>query len=183
MKLWFCTSISSSSPHWIFYIKLCGMASFKITGASVLSQVSVKNMQSKLLSKLWSLIKNVFFKRDLTFKGAMLKGLRQGLSLDSFFNMCTDFRFWFVLVVRLLLFLMVVMIQGRDCQFLFRCLDCCLSIGPYRRGKYGGLVSGGWVLCAGCGCAEEVEGVEWKQSVLWNWLHGVLEVGCQHMWA
>ena len=37
------------------YIQLGGVASFKLTGASVLTQVSVKNMQSKLLSKIKSL--------------------------------------------------------------------------------------------------------------------------------
>ena len=48
-----------------------GEASRSVAGPFELSQVSVKNMQSILLSKVRSLIINVLFKSDLTFKSTL----------------------------------------------------------------------------------------------------------------
>ena len=53
-------------------LKLGGEASVRKIGASVPSQVSVKNRQSIFLSKIRSLTIKVLFKRDRIFSSAML---------------------------------------------------------------------------------------------------------------
>ena len=54
-------------------LKFGGQASVRTTDPSVLSHVSVKNKQSKLLSKIRSLMIKDLFDRERTFKSANLR--------------------------------------------------------------------------------------------------------------